>query len=90
MSVQKEFKQAIVNYGLHSSFVSDILKTWSLSNRASSQDWNQLTSAVYENGLFCHFKCRFKQEPRLVQQQELAKVIEVSLDEILGEELYSL
>ena len=90
MSDQKEFKQAIVNYRLYSSFVSEMLKTCVLSNRASSQDWNQLTSAVLENGLLCHFKCQFQQEARPVQPQKLAKGIEVSLNEILGEELDSL
>ena len=89
MNDLKEFKQAIVNYGLHSSFVREMLKSWALSNRATPKDWNQLTSAVLENGPLWHFKCLFKQEARLLQQQESAKGIEVSLDQILGEGLYS-
>ena len=89
MNDLKEFKQAIVNYGLHSSFVRKMLKSWALSSRATSQDWNQLTSAVLENGPLLHFKCLFKQEARLLQQQESVKGIEVSLDQILGEGLYS-
>ena len=89
MNDLKEFKQAIVNYGLHSSFVREMLKSWALSNRATPKDWNQLTSAVLENGPLWHFKCLFKQEARLLQQQESAKGIEVSLDQILGEGPYS-
>ena len=89
MNDLKEFKQAIVNYGLHSSFVREMLKSWALSSRATPQDWNQLISAVLENGPLWHFKCLFKQEARLLQQQESAKGIEVSLDQILGEGLYS-
>ena len=89
MNDLKEFKQAIVNYGLHSSFVREMLKSWALSSRATPQDWNQLTSAVLENRPLWHFKCLFKQEARLLQQQESAKGIEVSLDQILGEGPYS-
>ena len=89
MSDLKEFKQAIVNYGLHSSFVRDMLKTWALSNRTTNPDWNQFTSAVLENGPLCHFKCLFKQEASVLQQQESPKGIEVSLEQILGKTLFS-
>ena len=65
MNDLKEFKQTIVNYGLHSSFVREMLKSWALSSRATPQDWNQLMSAVLENGPLWHFKCLFKQEARL-------------------------
>ena len=65
-----------------------MLKSWALSNRATPQDWNKLMSAVLENGPLWHFKYLFKQEARLLQQQESAKGIEVSLDQILGEGLY--
>ncbi|KAK7806240.1 hypothetical protein U0070_008903 [Myodes glareolus] len=43
MNDLKEFKQAIVNYGLHSSFGREMLKSWALSIKATHQDWNQLT-----------------------------------------------
>ena len=78
-----------MNYGLHSSFVREMLKSWALRSRATTQDWNQLTSAVLENRPLWHFKFLFKQEARLLQQQESAKGIKVFLDQIIGEGLYS-
>ena len=69
MSDMKEFKQAIVHYRLHSSFVREMLKTWALSNKATLHNWSQLTSTVFESGPLWHFKCLFKQEAKLLQQQ---------------------
>ena len=46
----KEIKQAIAACGLHSSFVREIVKMWTFSSKAKSQDWAQLISAVIESG----------------------------------------
>ena len=80
----KEIKQAIVNYKLCLSIFTEILKTWALSNKATSQDWDQLTSAILESGLLLHFRCLCKEEARLLEKQETAEGIEISLDQILG------
>ena len=85
MSDLKEIKQAIVNYGLHSSFVREMLKTWPLSNKATTHHWAQLTSDILESSPQLHFRCLFKEETRLLQQQKSAKGTEISLDQILGE-----
>ena len=78
-----------MNYELHSFFVREMLKTWALSNKVTPQDWNQLLSAVLESRPLLHWKCLFKQEARLLDQQERAKGTKISLDQILGEGLYS-
>ncbi|KAL6089348.1 hypothetical protein STEG23_017836 [Scotinomys teguina] len=44
----KNMKEAIVTYGIHSTYVKQILNSWSTSNRIIPDDWHQLTSAVLE------------------------------------------
>ena len=46
-------------------------------------------SAVLESGSLLHWKCLFKQEARLLDQQKRAKGTKISLDQILGKGLYS-
>ena len=50
MTDLKEIKQAIVSYGIHSSFIREMVKMWASSNKAMPQDWIQLISVVLENG----------------------------------------
>ena len=73
MSDLKEIKQVIVNYGLHVSFFREMLNTWALSNKTTLHVCVQLTSAVLESNPQLHFRCLFKEEARLLQQQESAK-----------------
>ena len=46
----KEIKQAVVAYGLHSSFVREIDKTSAFISKATPPDWVELISAVLESG----------------------------------------
>ena len=85
MNDLKEIKQTVINFGRHSSFVKEIRKTWSISNKAMAYNWIQLISAVLESRPKLHWKCLFGQAARLLEQQERAKGIEISLDQILGE-----
>ena len=48
MSDLREIKQVIVNY------VREMVKAWAFSNKATSHDWAQLTSAVLESGPQLH------------------------------------
>ena len=57
MSDLKEIKQAIVSYGLQSPFVSEMVKTWASSNKATPHDWLQLISVVLENRPQQLWKC---------------------------------
>ncbi|KAL6042591.1 hypothetical protein STEG23_023914 [Scotinomys teguina] len=41
-------KEAIVTYGIHTTYVKQMLNSWSTSNRIIPDDWHQLTSAVLE------------------------------------------
>ena len=54
-----------------------------------SHDWAQLTSAVLESGPLLHFRCLCREEARLLEKQETAEGIEISLDQILGEGVFS-
>ncbi|KAL6036674.1 hypothetical protein STEG23_021821, partial [Scotinomys teguina] len=44
----KNMKEAIVTYGIHSTYVKQMLNSWSTSNRIIPDDWHQLTLAVLE------------------------------------------
>ena len=66
-----------------------MVKTWALSSKAMPQYWTQLISAVLESGLQVLWKDFFKEEAKILQQQEKAKGLEISLDQIQGEGLYS-
>ena len=78
----KAIKQAIVAYGLLLSFVREMVK-------ATTQDWTQLILTVQESGPHLIWRCYFKEEAKILEQQEKAKGLEISLDQILGEGLYS-
>ena len=62
MTDLKEIKQAIVAYGLHSSFVREMVKMWAFSSKAMPQDWAQLISAVLESGQQLLWRCFFKRK----------------------------
>ena len=49
MNDLKEFKQAVVSYGLHSLFVREMVKTWASNNMATPFDRIQLVSMVLED-----------------------------------------
>ncbi|XP_050021481.1 uncharacterized protein [Alexandromys fortis] len=89
MNDLKEIKQAVMTFGMHSSFVKEMLKSWASTSRATPLDWLQLSSAVLESGPHLKWKCLFRQEARLLEQQEKAKGSDISLDKILGEGLFS-
>jgi hypothetical protein len=64
MSNLNHFKEAIVSYGLHSSFVKEMLNNWATQHRVIPQDWKGLVSAVLEAGqqLQCLLWWRHKRE----------------------------
>ena len=89
MNNLKEIKQAVVAYGLHLFFVREVVKMWAFSSKATTQDWTQFISAVLESGPQLLWRCFCKEEIKILEQQEKAKGLEISLDQILGEGLYS-
>ena len=50
MSDLKHFKEAIGMYGLHSSFVKEMLNNWATEHRVIPQGWKGLVSAAPEAG----------------------------------------
>ena len=89
MTNLKEIIQAIVTDVLHSSFIREMVKTWAFNNKATPYDWTPLISAFLESGPQLHWICFLKEEGRILEQQEKATGIEISLDQIIDEEVYS-
>lgn len=70
-------------------FIREMVKTWASSNKAMPQDWIQLISAVLDNGLQLLWKCYWRKEVKILEQQAKEKGLEISQDQILGKGLYS-
>lgn len=81
----KEIKEAITTHGIHSTFVKQLLNSWSTSNRVIPEDWKQLTSAVLEYSQQLQWKSWLKEEARNLEQQGKLRGFQVSQDQILGE-----
>ena len=44
------FKQAVVSYRKHKTYVKQILNNWATQNRIIPQDWKGLVTTVLETG----------------------------------------
>ena len=89
MNDLKEIKQAVVNFGLHSAFVKEMIRTWASNVRATPHDFSQLVSAVLDDGPSLMFGIYFREESKHMEQQGRAKGVEVSQDQILGVGAYA-
>ena len=89
MNDLKEIKQAVVTYGLHSTFIREKVKTQVSSIKAFSYDWLQLVSAVLDDGPQLLWKYYFRKEAKILEHQGKAKGLETSQDQILGEGTYA-
>ncbi|KAL6033009.1 hypothetical protein STEG23_015477 [Scotinomys teguina] len=65
----KNMKEAIVTYGIHSTYVKLMLNSWSTSNRIIPDDWHQLTSAILEYSQQLQWKSWLREEARNLEQQ---------------------
>ena len=81
----KGIKEAITTHGIHSTFVKQLLNSWSTSNRVIPEDWKQLTSAVLEYSQQLQWKSWLREEARNLEQQGKIRGFQVSQDQILGE-----
>ncbi|KAL6088532.1 hypothetical protein STEG23_005682 [Scotinomys teguina] len=81
----KNMKEAIVTDGIHSTYVKQMLNSWSTSNRIIPDDWHQLTSAVLEYSQQLQWKSWLREEARNLEQQGKLRGFEISQDQILGE-----
>ena len=89
MNDLKEIKQASITYGLHSIVVREIVKTWASVIKTIPQDWLQLVSEILDDGLQLMFKCYFREEAKILEQQGKSKGCETSQDQILAEGTYA-
>ena len=65
------------------------LKTWALSTKATPHDWLQLIPVLIENKPQLLWKCYWREEETILEQQGKAKGFQNSQDQILGESHYS-
>jgi hypothetical protein len=42
----RKFKENVINFGMHSLFVKQILISWAIKNRIFPQDWKDVTFTV--------------------------------------------
>ena len=61
-----------------------MIRTWASNVRAMFYDFSQLASAVLDDGPSLMFGIYFREESEHMEQQERAKCMEVSQDQILG------
>ena len=64
----RRLKEAIVSYGMHSSFVRQMLKSWTTKNRTVPQDWKDLITAILESGPQLQWKTWWKEAARIILQ----------------------
>lgn len=81
----KHLKESIV--GLHSFFVKAMLNSWSTQHRAIPQDWKGLVSAILEAAQQLQW-LSWRREATKLAQYNLARGINVTKDQLLGEECY--
>ncbi|KAL6058619.1 hypothetical protein STEG23_038365 [Scotinomys teguina] len=74
----KNMKEAIVTYGIHSTYVKQMLNSQSTSNRIIQDDWHQLTSAVLEYSQQLQWKSWLREEARSLEQQGKLRGFEIS------------
>ncbi|KAL6040241.1 hypothetical protein STEG23_020317 [Scotinomys teguina] len=85
----KRFKEAIVNYGIHSPFVKQMLNSWSTCNRIVPQDWKDLVTAVLEPGAQLQWLAWLREESRVLEQQYRPRGVQISQDQLMGEGEYA-
>ena len=74
----------VIIYGLHSTFVKEMIKTWASNISAIPHDF---FSAGYVPSLM--FGIYFREESKNMEQQGKAKGLQISQDQILGEGPYA-
>ena len=73
MNDLKEIKQVFVTYGLHLAFVREMEKASASRIKLTPHDWFQLVSTVLHDGPQLMLKCNFREEAKILEQQEKAK-----------------
>ena len=89
MSNLNHFKEAIVSYGLHSSFVKEMLNNWATQHRVIPQDWKGLVLAVLEAGQQLQCLLWWRHKATKLAQHNLARAMNVTKDQLLGEGCYA-
>lgn len=75
----EKFKEAIISYGMHSTFVKQMLNSWATHNRIISQDQKGLVTAILEAGPQLQWKTWWREEARVREQHGRARAMEISM-----------
>ncbi|WP_139776735.1 gag protein, partial [Oceanospirillum multiglobuliferum] len=65
----KKIKEAVVTYGIQSTYVKQMLNSWSTSHRIIPDDWHQVISAVLEYSQQLQWKSWLREEAKNLEQQ---------------------
>ena len=66
----KRFKEAIVLNGMHSTFLKQMLNSWSVCYRIISNDWKDLVNGVLETETQLQWSTCFRVEAKIVEQMD--------------------
>ena len=85
----RRFKESIVSYGMHSPFVKQTLNIWSVCNRIILKDLFELVNNVLDPIPQIQWSTWLREASNIIEQWSKPRGIEISQDQIFGEEDYS-
>ena len=74
---------------MFSSFVKQVLNLWSVCNRIIPKDWIDLVKRILEPGPQLQCRTWFREEAKIIEQQNKTKGREISKDQMLKEGDYA-
>ena len=80
----RRFKEARVLYGMHSTFVRQVLNLWSVCNRIIPKPCIELVKGALEPSPQLQWSMWFREEAKIIEQWSKASSREISQDQILG------
>lgn len=86
----ERFKEAIIAYGICSTFVKQMLNSWATHNRIISQDQKGLVTAILEADPQLQQKTWWREEARVLEQHGRARTMEIFQEGLLGEAQFRL
>ena len=85
----RHIKESVVSYGLHSSYVKQLLHSWATHNRVTPADWVGLAAALLENARQIEWRARFREEAGFLEQNAAEHGVNTPLQKIIGEGIYA-
>ena len=83
------FKEAMISYDTHSTFVKQTLILQSICNRIIPQDLKDLITAILQPGSQLQWRTWWKDETQTIEQQRRDRDKKISQDQLFGEGDYA-